>query len=90
MAGSSPPPSRQKVIFCMHQWVINFQFQSEESSCKIIKQPRSVSLLSSCLQRLPRGDISQMGASVGNMHDLMGVHSDVSPKVKQENKSCNN
>lgn len=90
LAGSSLPPFRQKVILCTHQWVINFQFQSEESSCKIIKQLRSVSLLSSWLQSLPRGDISQMGAGVGNMHDSMGVHCDIFLRMKQENKSSNN
>lgn len=64
----------------VHQWVINFQFQSEESSWNIIKQPRNVSLLSLCPQRLPRGAVSQMGAGVGNRRDSMGVHSDIFPK----------
>lgn len=70
----------------VHQWVINFQFQSEESSCKIIKQPRNVSLLSLCPQRLPRGAVSQMGAGVGNRRDSMGVHSDIFSKTNRKNR----
>lgn len=72
----------------VHQWVINFQFQSEESSWKIIKQPRNISLLSLCPQRLPKGAVSQMGAGVDNRQDSMGVHSDIFLKTNRKNRKA--
>jgi hypothetical protein len=67
----------------MHHWVINFQFQSEDSSCK--NNQATQNGFFTVLQRLPRGDILQMGA--GNRHNSMGVYSEFFLKMKQKNKN---